>query len=187
MLYGDCDGVVSAPYEPFTEVLEQLVDELGPDELGETVGAHGAELRRLLPALAAQARRLHREPGRAMPTRSATACTRRSPTCSTAAGRRSPLLLVLEDVHWADAPTLLLLRHLVRARRRRADADRRHVPRLRGEVTPSLADTLVDVSRTEGVVRIRLGGLSDAEIGEFVRLTTGVEPADGAARDDRPS
>ena len=51
VLYGDCDGVVSAPYEPFTEVLEQLVRELGPDELTETLGGHGAELRRLLPAL----------------------------------------------------------------------------------------------------------------------------------------
>ncbi len=29
--------------------------------------------------------------------------------------RERPALLVLEDVHWADAPTLLLLRHLARA------------------------------------------------------------------------
>ena len=33
-----------------------------------------------------------------------------------------------------------------------------------------LAETLVDLHRTEGVVRIRLGGLSEGEIGEFVRL-----------------
>ena len=32
-----------------------------------------------------------------------------------ATGRRAPVLLVLEDGHWADHPTLLLLRHLGRA------------------------------------------------------------------------
>ena len=89
----------------------------------------------------------------------------------------APLLVVLEDVHWADAPTLQLLRHLVRsgaaarmllvATFRDADAD----------VPEALAETLVDVYRTEGVVRIRLGGLSDDEIAEFVRLAAAVEPA----------
>lgn len=32
------------------------------------------------------------------------------------AGRRWPLLLVLDDLHWADKPTLLLLRHLLATR-----------------------------------------------------------------------
>ena len=83
---------------------------------------------------------------------------------------------MLEDVHWADAPTLQLMRHLVRsgaaarmllvATFRDAEAD----------VPAELADALVDVDRTEGVVRIRLGGLSADEIREFVRLAAGVEP-----------
>ena len=105
----------------------------------------------------------------------------------TAPAGASPVLLVLEDVHWADAPTLLLLRHLVRAG---ADARMLIVATYRdsaGEVTPGLADTLVDVSRTEGVVRIRLGGLTDAEVGR-VRPARDRRRAGGrAARDDRPS
>ena len=44
------------------------------------------------------------------------------------------------------------------------------------DVPSELADTLVDVYRTEGVTRVRLGGLSEHEIREFVRLATGVEP-----------
>ena len=31
------------------------------------------------------------------------------------ASARTPLVLVLEDLHWADKPTLELLRHVVRA------------------------------------------------------------------------
>jgi DNA-binding CsgD family transcriptional regulator len=43
------------------------------------------------------------------------------------------------------------------------------------EVPAELSETLVAVGRTEGVVRMRLGGLSDGEVAEFVRLATGVE------------
>ncbi len=94
----------------------------------------------------------------------------------TESARRAPVLLVLEDVHWADAPTLLLLRHLVRSA---ADARLLLVATFRDsvdEVTPGLADALVDVSRTEGVIRIRLGGLTSDEVGEFVRLAAGTAP-----------
>ena len=41
----------------------------------------------------------------------------------------------------------------------------------------AVSDALVDVYRSEGVVRVHLGGLSEDEIAEFVRLTTGVEAA----------
>ena len=67
------------------------------------------------------------------PTRtpSATGCTRPWPTCWPASPGRRPALLVLEDVHWADAPTLLLLRHLARAGSAR-DPAARHLPGHRG-------------------------------------------------------
>ncbi len=177
VLYGDCDDVVSTPYGPFTHALGQLVEGLEPAELEETLGGREAELRLLVPGIRTndldgvdiqsadvdtQRHRLH------------TAVT----DVLTTVGHRAPVLLVLEDVHWADAPTLLLLRHLVRAG---AGARMLIVATYRetaGEISPALGDTLVDVSRTEGVVRIRLGGLSDADIREFVRLTAGSDPVD---------
>ena len=68
------------------------------------------------------------------------------------------MLLVLEDGHWADAPTLLLLRHLARSAGsgrllllvtfRDTEAD---VPR-------ELAETLADLRRSDDVVRMRLAG-----------------------------
>ena len=87
---------------------------IDPAELRAALGTAGGELTRLLPDLAAaggraaaagQGRSRHRAPpaahGGHRPARRASA------------GR--PVLLVLEDGHWADAPTLLLLRHLARA------------------------------------------------------------------------
>ena len=87
-----------------------------------------------------------------------------------------PLLVVLEDVHWADASTLGLMRHLVRSG---AAARMLIVATFRddeADVPAELASALVDVYRTEGVVRLRLAGLSEADVAEFVRLTAGAEP-----------
>ena len=62
----------------------------------------------------------------------------------------APLVLVLDDLHWADKPSLLLLRHLLRsvtpirvlvfATYRDTDLDRSH----------PLADVLGDLRRESG-------------------------------------
>ena len=92
------------------------------------------------------------------------------------ASRRHPALLVLEDLHWADGATLLLLRHLARA----GGAPVLLVATFRdteADVPAALAETLADLRRYD-VVRLRLPGLSDDEVAEFVRGAAG----DGAAR-----
>ena len=66
---------------------------------------------------------------------------------------------MIEDGHWADTPTLLLLRHLARGA---SDARALVVTTFRdteAEVPQALSAALVDLRRSEGVVRLRLGGL----------------------------
>ena len=129
---------------------------------------HGGELTRLLPDLAQRVGELP-PPVRPIPTPSATVCTARSPTCSRGVGRRAPLVVVIEDGHWADTPTLLLLRHLARgALGRRARCVVTTFRDTEAEVPEALSAALVDLRRSEGVVRLRLGGLSAEEISEFV-------------------
>jgi DNA-binding CsgD family transcriptional regulator len=175
VLYGDCDGVVGSPYGPFATALDHLVRTAEPETLRRHLGSGAGELTRLLPGLA------ERMGGLAAPL-AADADTERhrlhTAVTDLLAGFSSeaPVLLVIEDLHWADPSTLQLMRHLVRsgaiarmlvvATFRDAEAD----------VPADLADALVDLYRSEGVARIRLGGLSNAEIEEFVRLATGVDP-----------
>ena len=84
-------------------------------------------------------------------------------------------MVVIEDGHWADTPTLLLLRHLARGA---AEARALVVTTFRdteAEVPEALSAALVDLRRSEGVVRLRLAGLSAEEIGEFVARAVGDE------------
>ena len=174
VLYGDCNGVVGFPYGPFAAALDHLVRELEPAALRALLGSGAGELTRLLPDLESRIGELPQPAAADGDTerhRLHTAVT----DLLVAVSAESPVLLVLEDVHWADTSSLQLIRHLVRSG---ADARMLLVATFRdaeADVPAELAEALVDVYRTEGVARIRLGGLSPEDIREFVRLTTGAE------------
>ena len=89
--------------------------------------------------------------------------------------RRQPLVLVIEDGHWADGPTLQLLRHLARSV---PDARLLVLATFRdteADVPAELADALADLRRSDDVVRLRLGGLTDDDVAEYVRRSAGAE------------
>ena len=83
------------------------------------------------------------------------------------------VVLVLDDIHWADKPSLLLLRYLLRrgapirllilGTYRDTDLSRSH----------PLADVLADLRREPCVERVDLGGLSLDEIATFMELAAG--------------
>lgn len=172
VLHGACDAVVHVPYGPFSQALERLVAVLGDDELRSALGSSGGELTRLLPNLG------ERLAGLSPPVRADSDTERhRLHTAVTEvlerAGHERPVVVVIEDAHWADAPTLLLLRHLAQsawAGRALLLATFRDTE---DEVPRGLAQTLADLRRADDAVRMRLEGLSDVEVGEFVRRVTG--------------
>jgi len=171
VLHGACDAVVHAPYGPFSQALERLAAVLDEDELRTALGSSGGELMRLLPNLGERL-------GGLSPPVSADPDTERHRLHTAVSdllervGRRRPVVLVIEDGHWADAPTLLLLRHLAQA----AWAGRvllfATFRDTEDEVPQALAQTLADLRRSDDVVRMRLEGLSDVEVNEFVRRVT---------------
>jgi predicted ATPase len=151
---------------------------LDPAQLREALGPAGGELTRLLPDLPAVVGELP-PPVRADPDTERHRLHTLVTDLLAEVSRRQPVLLVIEDGHWADASTLMLLRHLARApwagrvllfaTFRDTEAD----------VPESLSATLADLRRADDVVRMNVGGLSDQEVGEFVRRTT--EGRHGAA------
>ena len=171
VLYGACDAVVRTPYGPFVEALDYLARVIEPAALREAMGPAGGELTRLLPDLPLRI-------GELPPPVSADPDTERhrlhTAVADLLAGvtRERPAFLVLEDGHWADASTLLLLRYLARA----AGNARVLLATFRdteADVPETLADTLADLRRSDDVVRLRLEGLSLEEVADLVRAATG--------------
>ncbi|MEA2428857.1 MAG: eukaryotic-like serine/threonine-protein kinase, partial [Thermoleophilaceae bacterium] len=95
---------------------------------------------------------------------------------------RKPLVLVLDDLHWADAPSLRLLQFLARelsdtsilvlGTYRDVELGRRH----------PLSQALADLSRQGLVDRVSLRGLSEAEVARFIEVTARIEPPRGLVR-----
>jgi DNA-binding CsgD family transcriptional regulator/tetratricopeptide (TPR) repeat protein len=172
VLYGACDAVVQTPYGPFVEALDHLTRVLEPDTLRSALGSGGGELTRLLPDLAVRV-------GELPPPIDADPDTERhrlhTAVTDLLAGvtAREPALLVLEDAHWADTPTLLLLRHLARAAGNVRVLLLATLRDTEAVVPEPLSETLADLRRSDDVLRLRLTGLSSDEVGELVRRATG--------------
>ena len=103
-------------FQPFLEALGHYIVQAPLDELRATTRAHGAELARLVPELR---RRLPELPA----TDDGDSETGRYRLFEAVVGllgdlsESSSVLIVIDDLHWADRPTLMLLRHLARSPR----------------------------------------------------------------------
>lgn len=94
---------------------------------------------------------------------------------------QAPLVLVIDDLHWADVASLQLFTHLAA----RLPAGTVLVGALRDRApTPGteLARMLAGASRVPGHRRIRVGPLDLSEVSELVRRETGRDPGADATR-----
>jgi tetratricopeptide (TPR) repeat protein len=111
-LTGHCYEMEGAPpYLPFVEIIESTVHIVTPEALLTTMGDSAPELAKLMPELRRQF------PGIPTPPQLPPEQERRRMFNGildfiTQAAHAQPLLLVLEDLHWADESTMLLLQHI---------------------------------------------------------------------------
>ena len=181
VLYGRCQEDVGIPYEPWIEALSHYA-RTGPlPVLRGHVRRHGAELARLVSALAARLPDI--PPASSYDEEAARfsffAAVR---DLLEAAGGERPLVLVLDDLHWADRESLVLLRHAVlgEAPRKRLiigtfrDSDIR--------AGGALSDLLADLHRADRVERIALAGLEESDVVALLQSVSGHDlDADGLA------
>lgn len=180
VLRGQCiEGDEALPYLPIVELIEAAADMLASDELESVVGASAHQLAALVPRLAGDAP----VPAPALPSegerlRLFTAVR----DFFDRASRVRPLLIVVEDMHWADAATATLVRNLMQfAGVRRVLALATYRP---GEVEPPqspVARLAEDAHRARGASVIQLGELARPDVAEMVERITGAHPGDAAA------
>src|SRR6185437_8941674 len=168
VIYGRCDEDLGAPYQPFAEALRSLVPCLAAKGLR---GLRGVEsllalvpgMTDVLPDLAA--------PTRADPDTERFALFDAVVALLALASAGAPVVVILDDLHWAAKPTLLLMRHLLRfgeharvqivGTYRSTDLDRSH----------PLAAMLADLHRSAvpGTTnRIALSGLDQDDVTTYV-------------------
>jgi len=165
VLFGRCnDAEGSPPYLPFVEALETFFAGETVESLRQRLGDDASTLRELLARTTARLPEIARDPARIdrFALFQATAHL-----LSRIAGDHG-LLVVLEDLHWADKPSLLLLHHIVRnlaaskvllvASYRDVEVSRQH----------PLAAVLGDLRRERSVERILLRGLDREQVRALV-------------------
>ncbi len=159
VLAGRCDEDVTVPFQALGAALDWQMKQTAADARLAALGEHGGDLVRLVPDLA------NRIVG--LPSAlEADADTERYrlfqavQSWLSIGGVEHPRLLVIDDLHWADKPTLLLLKHLIAnpvaglmvlCTYRDTDVDRSH----------PLSSMLADFRRMPAVTRIAVAGLAD--------------------------
>lgn len=180
VLYGRSDEDLGIPYQPWGEALTHLVRHAPDDVLRAHVEERGGELARLVPDLAKR-------------------ITVSSVSSNDAESERyrlfgavvdllgrvgwlAPVVLVLDDLHWADRASVQLLRHVVAA-----DVPLRLLiigtfrdSEIRND--DALAEALAALHRESGVERLRLRGLGDDELLALLEANAGHEMTDVVLR-----
>jgi class 3 adenylate cyclase len=168
ILYGRCDEDQGIPYHPWLEILRDYV-RIAPRRL---LRPHAGELRRLVPELS-QRLGAAGPPPLADPDAERYLLFKAVAGLLAAAAAHAPLLVILDDLHWADEPTLALIKHVVRA----SSTDRLLVLGTfrDSDVGPEdlLSGILADLRREPAVTRLELTGLEQADIVDMIETLAG--------------
>jgi DNA-binding CsgD family transcriptional regulator len=179
VLLGHGEADLTAPYQLFAEAFGHVVAHASDALINAHVATRGPQLCRLVPELC------DRISGLDAPRVPADAETERYQMFTCVAqffdgwSRWQPIVLVLDDLQWADPSSMLLLRHIVAAC---------PVSRLlilasgRDEELPAthpLVAALADVHRQPGVTRVDLVGLDRAGVSALVEAAGHALDADG--------
>lgn len=170
-LGGRSDEDVSVPFQAFGAALDWFVRQVHADNRLAALGEYPGDLVRLVPELGRLVDGLP-EPLDDDPDVERFRLFQAVCSWLTVGGVDRPRLLVLDDLHWADKPTLLLLRHLISNQPaglmvlctyRDTDVDRTH----------PLSSMLADFRRMPAVSRIALDGLGDDGVRDLLIRTGG--------------
>jgi DNA-binding CsgD family transcriptional regulator/tetratricopeptide (TPR) repeat protein len=176
--WGRCWEAGGAPaYWPWIQSLRSIVRHTGPDELRGHMGRGAADIAQLLPEIADRLGSLPVPPTLDPDQARFRLFDSVTTFLSNQAGSQ-PVMLVLDDLHVADVPSLLLLRFVAGA----LDDDRLLVLATYRdtELSPEhpLATTLAELAREQSVRRLTLRGLPREDVGRFIQATAGFSPTE---------
>jgi tetratricopeptide (TPR) repeat protein len=173
VLVGRCDREALVAYAPWVAILQRMVRTTPAPALRRQLGGIEAagELAEIVPEIRT---RIHvGAPGPATPEGRRYRLFEAVSQLLASASQSAPILLVVDDLHWADRGSLLLLRHMIRCTREGAICivltHRNDVP----EWSSDFRDLVESLRREHSPSRIALHRLSDDDVCEMIEEWTG--------------
>ena len=170
------EGEGAQPYWPWVQILRALIATRSPEELREQMGARALDIARVIPSLREKLPELPEPP----PVQSDQERFRLfdSITCflRCVASNSGTQILILDDLQWADAPSLRLIEFLAHEL---VDAPILVLGAYReDEVEHPLSETLGVLARRSIFEQLSLKRLTSTEIVQLLRVDGGGEPSD---------
>jgi hypothetical protein len=178
VLIGRCyEGEGAPAFWPWVQIIRAYVKDRGPEVLTRIMGPGAADIAQVVPEVRDRLPELPAPPA-LEPEQARFRLFDSISAFLKNASRERPTVLILDDLHWADKPSLLLLQFLARELRdirvlvvgtyRNIELGRQH----------PLAQTLGELTRQGMGERIFLRGLTRRNVAQFIEMTTGTRPSD---------
>jgi len=182
VLTGSCyEGEGAPAFWPWLQIIRSYAQELEPEKLLSIMGPGAADIAQVVSEIRERLPDLPPPP----PLEPEQARFRLFDSVTTFlknASKLQPLVVILDDLHWADKPSLLLLQFLARDLKdacilvigtyRDMELGRQH----------PLSQALGELSRQGLSARIVLRGLTEQDVARFIEMTTGINPPENLVR-----
>ncbi|MGH2455791.1 MAG: ATP-binding protein [Candidatus Limnocylindria bacterium] len=176
VVVGRCwEGAGAPPYWPWVQVFRTIIRSTDDDELRHQLGAGAADIAQMVADLRERfgdlppSLDIESESARFQLFDSSTSFLRR-------VARVNPLLVVIDDLHAADLPTLLYLRFVAAEL---GDAPVMVVCTYRGAELagdPVLGEAVAEIARQPTTITLSLAGLGEAPVRLLIEATAGIQP-----------
>ncbi|MFQ6029064.1 MAG: serine/threonine-protein kinase PknK, partial [Dehalococcoidia bacterium] len=180
VLWGRCyEEQGMPPYWPWVQAIRSYVRERDPEQLRSEMGAGAPDIAEVVSDVKDRLPDLTLSPQLDSPEQARFRLFDSITSFLKTASQKQPLVLILDDLHWADQPSLFLLQFVARelggarllliGTYRDLELNRQH----------PLAETLGELTRERLFQRVLLRGLSQEDVGRFIEVATGVIPPQG--------
>ncbi len=163
------------PFWPWVQAIRSYVRERDPDQLRSEMGAGAADIAEVVSDVKERLPGLQ-PPPQLEPDQARFRLFDSITAFLKTASQKQPLVLVLDDLHWSDQPSLSLLQFVARelgggrlllvGTYRDVELTRQH----------PLAETLGELTRERLFQRVLLRGLTQEDVARFIEVTSGFTP-----------